>query len=45
MKKNIYIQPSVKMTEIVIVQTLCTSSGGGSTFSTIDPSAETDNQL
>ncbi len=46
MKKNMYIQPSVKMTEIVMVQTLCVSGGGGgSSFSPINPDATTDEQL
>ncbi len=47
MTKNMYIQPSVKMTEIVMVQTLCVSGGGGggSSFSPINPDATTDEQL
>ena len=46
MTKNMYIQPSVKITEMVMVQTLCASEGGGSTpFSPITSEAETDEQL
>jgi hypothetical protein len=46
MTKNMYIQPSVKATEIMMVQTLCVSGGGGgNTFSTIDPEATTGEQL
>lgn len=41
-----YIQPSVKVTEIVMIQTLCVSGGGGgSSFAPIDPDATTDEQL
>ena len=28
MTKNMYIQPSVKVTEVVMIQTLCASGGG-----------------
>ncbi len=28
MTKNVYIQPSVKVTEMVMIQTLCASGGG-----------------
>ena len=28
MKKYIYVQPSVKVTEMVMIQTLCASGGG-----------------
>ena len=50
MKKQMYIQPSVKAVEIAMVQTLCASGGGGSSssgvpLSTFDPSATTDEQL
>ena len=31
MTKNMYIQPSVKVTELEMIQTLCASGGGGST--------------
>lgn len=45
MTKN-YIQPSVIVTEMTMVQTLCTSTGGGgNTFSGIDPNITTDEQL
>lgn len=43
MKKYIYVQPSVNVTEMVMVQTLCAS--GGSSFSSLNPDAETDMQL
>ena len=51
MTKNMYIQPSVKVTEMVMIQTLCASGGGGSTpepgipLSTFTPNATTDIQL
>lgn len=46
MTKQMYIQPSVKATEIAMVQTLCASGGGGSSvFSPMDPDATTDEQL
>ena len=44
MKKNLYAQPSVNVTEMVMVQTLC-ASGDSSSFSPIDPGATTDMQL
>ena len=43
MKRNMYIQPSVDVTEMAMVQTLC-ASGGGS-FSPLNPDAITDEQL
>jgi len=42
MKKYIYVQPSVKVTELVMVQTLCASGDGGWKP---DPNATTDEQL
>ena len=51
MKKYIYVQPSVKVTELEMIQTLCASGGGGSTpelgipLSTFTPNATTDIQL
>ena len=51
MTKNMYIQPSVKVTEMEMIQTLCASGGGGSTpdpgvpLSTFNPGATTDIQL
>jgi len=46
MKKNMYIQPSVDVTEMAMVQTLCVSGGGGGgSFAPIDPGATTDEQL
>ncbi len=49
MTYNSYIQPSVKVMEIQMIQTLCASGGsgggGGSTFSAINPTATTDEQL
>lgn len=44
MKKHMYIQPSVELTELVMVQTLC-ASGGGASFSPLNPDATTDLQL
>ena len=46
MKKHMYINPSVQVTEMVMVQTLCVSGGGGGgSFAPIDPNATTDEQL
>ena len=49
MTKNIYVMPSVQVTEMISVQTLCASAGtgggGGNTFSGIDPGITTDEQL
>ncbi len=46
MTKNMYIQPSVSVTEMLMVQTLCASGGSGSkTFSSFTPGATTDVQL
>ena len=48
MTKNMYIQPSVSVTEMLMVQTLCASGGSGSgskTLSPMDPDATTDLQL
>ena len=42
MTKNMYIQPSVEVVEVMMAQTLCVSGGGG--FGII-PDAETDEQL
>ena len=42
MTKNIYIKPSVNTTELVMVQTLCSS---GAPFSHINPKATTNDQL
>jgi hypothetical protein len=44
MTYNSYIQPSVKVMEIQMIQTLC-ASGGSTLFSPINPSATTDEQL
>ena len=45
MTKN-YIQPSVIVTEMSMVQTLCASTGGGGTpLSSVDPNITTDEQL
>ena len=42
-----YAQPAVVVTEMEMIHTLCVSEGGGggSTFSALDPSAITDEQL
>ena len=45
MKKNEYIQPSIQVTEMMMVQTLCESPTGGSAFSPFNPEATTDEQL
>ena len=45
MTKNMYIQPSVKTIEMVMIQTLCASGDAGKTFSSINPAATTDDQL
>ena len=51
MTKIMYIQPSVKVTEMIMVQTLCASGGGSSTpdtgipLSTFTTGATTDEQL
>ncbi len=48
MTKNLYIQPRVEITEMAMVQTLCTSGGGsgvGERFSPLDPEATTDTQV
>ena len=47
MTKNMYIQPSVNITEMEMVQALCVVSGGGGStpLSTIDPNITTDEQL
>jgi hypothetical protein len=48
MKKMMYIQPSVMVTEMVVVQTLCASGNSDSglvTFSQFNPEATTDSQL
>lgn len=48
MEKNMYQQPSVLVTDIAMVQTLCASGGSGSgskTLSPMDPNATTDLQL
>ncbi len=46
MTKNMYIQPSVSVTEMLMVQTLCASGDSGSkTLSPMNPDATTDLQL
>ena len=46
MKKLMYIQPSVEVTELMMVQTLCVSdTPSGVSFSPIDPNKTTDEQL
>ena len=47
MTKNMYIQPSVSVTEMLMVQTLCASGGapGSKTLSPFTPGATTDIQL
>ena len=45
MKKNMYVQPSVKTTEMVMVQTLCASGGTGKTLNNLNPNATTEVQL
>lgn len=45
MEKNMYQQPSVLVTDIAMVQTLCASGGGSSSFSPMNPDATTDLQL
>ena len=48
MKKNMYIQPSVEVTELMMTHTLCVSdpgSGGGSSSIGVVPGGETDEQL
>ena len=48
MKKNEYIQPSIQVTEMMMVQTICVSpAGGGGTplGDAINPNAYTDTQL
>ncbi len=46
MTKNMYIQPSVEVTEIMMVQTICESpAGGGGGSIGIVPGAETGEQL
>lgn len=45
MKKNSYIQPSVKAVEIMMVQTLCVSGGGSGSSMPIPSGGETDEQL
>ncbi len=46
MTKNMYIQPSVNVTEMEMVQALCVSGGGGgTTLSAIDSNITTDEQL
>jgi len=46
MTKIMYIQPSVQVTEMIMVQTLCASGDpSGSSFSPMDPNATTDEQL
>ncbi len=44
MNKNMYIQPSVEVTEMLITQTLC-GSGGNTLLGGLDPNATTDEQL
>lgn len=46
MTKNMYIQPSVEVTEIMMVQTICESpAGGGDPLNVINPNISTDEQL
>lgn len=47
MTKNMYIQPSVSVTEMLMVQTLCASGDvpGSKTFSPFDPDKKTPVQL
>jgi len=45
MTKNIYIQPSVFVTEMVMTQTLCASPAASTPFSYINPGLSTDEQL
>ena len=47
MKKLMYIQPSVEVTELMMTHTLCVSepSGGGNSLGGIDHNATTDEQL
>ena len=50
MTKNMYIQPSVNITEMEMIQALCVSGGGntpdpGVPLSTFSPGATTDIQL
>ena len=50
MTKTMYMQPSVKVTEMIMVQTLCASGGGsipdsGVPLSNFTPGATTDEQL
>ncbi len=45
MTKNMYIKPSVSVTGMLMVQTLCVSGGGSSSFSSMNPEATTDLQL
>lgn len=47
MTKNMYIKPSVSVTEMLMVQTLCASGDapGSTTFSPINTDATTDLQL
>ena len=46
MTKTMYIQPSVMVTEMQMIQTLCASGGAGAPpFSPMTPGATTDEQL
>lgn len=45
MTKNVYIQPSVQVTEMMMVQALCTSGDPGSSGMPIPDGATTDGQL
>lgn len=45
MTKNMYIQPSVTVTEMLMVQALCVSGSTSSTFSTLDVDKTTPIQL
>lgn len=46
MKKNMYIQPSIEVTEMIMTHTLCNSpAGGGGSLGGIDPNSTTDEQL
>ena len=45
MNKNMYVQPSVEVTEMLITQTLCVSGGDTPLGGGLNPDATTDEQL